>query len=103
MPTGASCSGGPDGNACIVRCRNPAGPFGGCVAVTLGGAGAAAGNSTLGSSPSHYVVMVHKTYPFLTAAGKSTKAAKVKAAKGDESKRVVRSRVVQRRLAGLWI
>lgn len=31
-PAGTACTGGPDGNACIVRCRNDAraGPFGGC-------------------------------------------------------------------------
>lgn len=31
-PAGTTCTGGPQGNACIVRCRNgaPAGPFGGC-------------------------------------------------------------------------
>ena len=30
------CAGGPNGDACIVRCRNSAitGPFGSCVAVT---------------------------------------------------------------------
>ncbi|KZV86997.1 hypothetical protein EXIGLDRAFT_752515 [Exidia glandulosa HHB12029] len=48
MPAGATCTGGPDGNACIVRCRNKAiaGPFGGCVAVTTGDSAAASGNST---------------------------------------------------------
>lgn len=31
--SGTNCTGGPDGNACLVRCRNRAiaGPFGGCV------------------------------------------------------------------------
>ncbi|KAL5493027.1 hypothetical protein ACEPAI_4475 [Sanghuangporus weigelae] len=39
MPAGATCTGGPNGDACIVRCRNSAaaGPFGGCVAVTNAG------------------------------------------------------------------
>lgn len=34
MPAGMTCTGGPTGDACIVRCRNVAiaGPFGGCVA-----------------------------------------------------------------------
>jgi len=33
---GAACTGGPNGDACIVRCRNDAraGPFGGCAVVT---------------------------------------------------------------------
>uniref|UniRef100_A0A0S1MIJ5 Secreted protein n=1 Tax=Phakopsora pachyrhizi TaxID=170000 RepID=A0A0S1MIJ5_PHAPC len=36
MPKGMTCTGGSDGQTCIVRCRNAAnaGPFGGCVAVT---------------------------------------------------------------------
>ncbi|KAF7439723.1 hypothetical protein PC9H_000059 [Pleurotus ostreatus] len=36
MPAGMTCTGGPNGDACLVRCRNAAtaGPFGGCVAVT---------------------------------------------------------------------
>ncbi|KAL5513807.1 hypothetical protein ACEPAH_4208 [Sanghuangporus vaninii] len=39
MPAGATCTGGPNGDACLVRCRNSAaaGPFGGCVAVTNAG------------------------------------------------------------------
>ncbi|KAI9188199.1 hypothetical protein H9P43_002596 [Blastocladiella emersonii ATCC 22665] len=37
IPQNAQCTGGADGNACIVRCRNPAaaGPFGGCVPVMM--------------------------------------------------------------------
>ncbi|KAG8737287.1 hypothetical protein FRC10_008377 [Ceratobasidium sp. 414] len=52
MPAGMQCAGGPNGDACVVRCRNatPAGPFGSCAVVTnaqsaggaAGGAGAAA-------------------------------------------------------------
>ncbi|CUA75987.1 hypothetical protein RSOLAG22IIIB_01991 [Rhizoctonia solani] len=36
MPAGTTCTGGPNGDACVVRCRNAAraGPFGGCAAVT---------------------------------------------------------------------
>ncbi|KAG8775895.1 hypothetical protein FRC12_001214 [Ceratobasidium sp. 428] len=36
MPGGMKCAGGPNGDACIVRCRNttPAGPFGSCVVFT---------------------------------------------------------------------
>ncbi|PAV17868.1 gEgh 16 [Pyrrhoderma noxium] len=36
MPAGMACTAGPNGDACIVRCRNAAiaGPFGSCVAVT---------------------------------------------------------------------
>jgi len=36
IPNGMTCTGGSDGQTCVVRCRNAAnaGPFGGCVAVT---------------------------------------------------------------------
>ncbi|KAG8763439.1 hypothetical protein FRC12_008548 [Ceratobasidium sp. 428] len=36
MPANTQCTGGPNGDACVVRCRNAAraGPFGGCAAVT---------------------------------------------------------------------
>ncbi|CAE6436234.1 unnamed protein product [Rhizoctonia solani] len=36
MPAGMQCAGGPNGDACVVRCRNatPAGPFGSCAVVT---------------------------------------------------------------------
>ncbi|CAE6437016.1 unnamed protein product [Rhizoctonia solani] len=46
MPAGTTCTGGPGGDACIMRCRNAAraGPFGGCVPVT--NAAQAGGNST---------------------------------------------------------
>ncbi|KAJ7679312.1 hypothetical protein DFH06DRAFT_1278925 [Mycena polygramma] len=47
MPAGMACTAGPNGDACIMRCRNQAlaGPFGSCVAVAANGA-AAAGNGT---------------------------------------------------------
>ncbi|KAJ6596152.1 hypothetical protein DFH09DRAFT_1357322 [Mycena vulgaris] len=46
MPAGMACTAGPNGDACIMRCRNPAGagPFGSCVAVASGDA--ATGNAT---------------------------------------------------------
>ncbi|KAF7351991.1 GEgh 16 [Mycena venus] len=46
IPVGMACTAGPNGDACILRCRNPAraGPFGSCVAVAMDGA--AAGNAT---------------------------------------------------------
>ncbi|CAE6443816.1 hypothetical protein ACGC1H_002502 [Rhizoctonia solani] len=36
MPAGTACTGGPNGDACIIRCRNAAraGPFGACAAIT---------------------------------------------------------------------
>ncbi|KAF7339618.1 GEgh 16 [Mycena sanguinolenta] len=47
IPAGMTCAGGPNGDACIMRCRNPAlaGPFGSCVAVAQSGT-ASTGNST---------------------------------------------------------
>ncbi|KAJ6612710.1 hypothetical protein B0H10DRAFT_2177356 [Mycena sp. CBHHK59/15] len=43
MPAGMACTGGPNGDACLMRCRNKAlaGPFGSCVAVASGTAAAA--------------------------------------------------------------
>jgi len=40
VAAGTTCAGGPNGDACIARCRNPAiaGPFGSCVAFSMGGA-----------------------------------------------------------------
>ncbi|KAJ7152459.1 hypothetical protein C8R46DRAFT_906606 [Mycena filopes] len=39
IPAGMACTAGPNGDACIMRCRNPVGPFGSCVAVSQTGAG----------------------------------------------------------------
>ncbi|KAI9224113.1 hypothetical protein BC828DRAFT_374308 [Blastocladiella britannica] len=51
MPAGLKCTGGPNGNMCLVRCRNntPAGPFGGCVPVQQMAGSAAAPNA--GATP----------------------------------------------------
>ncbi|KDQ32745.1 hypothetical protein PLEOSDRAFT_1080249 [Pleurotus ostreatus PC15] len=45
IPNGVTCTGGPNENACLVRCRNAviAGSFGGCVAVTTADSGGATG------------------------------------------------------------
>ncbi|KAJ7102103.1 hypothetical protein B0H15DRAFT_943086 [Mycena belliarum] len=50
--SGMACTAGPNGDACIMRCRNPAlaGPFGSCVAVANGGG--AAGNVTAAATDS---------------------------------------------------
>ncbi|KAF7306763.1 hypothetical protein MIND_00468000 [Mycena indigotica] len=54
MPAGMACTAGPNGDACIMRCRNQAlaGPFGGCVAFASGNSAAAgaAGNETVAAS-----------------------------------------------------
>ncbi|KAH7092888.1 hypothetical protein BKA62DRAFT_751629 [Auriculariales sp. MPI-PUGE-AT-0066] len=97
MPAGTTCTGGPDGNACLVRCRNPAraGPFGGCVAVTMGDAAAtnAGGNAT-------------DTTAAGTADAETAAAEAAEAAEDDgtpKRKRVVKSRIISRELAGQWI
>jgi hypothetical protein len=52
MPAGASCTGGSDGQTCLIMCRNDAnaGPFGGCVAVTQATADAAAPAAAAGNA-----------------------------------------------------
>jgi len=50
LPAGTTCTGGADGNACLVRCKNSAlaGPFGGCAAITT--TNSTASGSTTASS-----------------------------------------------------
>jgi len=55
IPAGMACTAGPNGDACIMRCRNAAvaGPFGSCVAVANNGAaaaGTAAGTAATGAA-----------------------------------------------------
>ncbi|QRV82102.1 hypothetical protein RhiJN_10117 [Ceratobasidium sp. AG-Ba] len=52
MPAGMQCAGGPNGDACVVRCRNatPAGPFGSCAVVTNAQSGGAAGAGAAAAS-----------------------------------------------------
>ncbi|CAE6467862.1 unnamed protein product [Rhizoctonia solani] len=67
VPAGTQCTGGPNGDACVVRCRNatPAGPFGSCAAFTTdGAAGGAAGNKTAAAAA-----------PAAKSSGTGTKAA----------------------------
>ncbi|KAJ7492790.1 putative gEgh 16 protein [Mycena latifolia] len=47
--SGMQCTAGPNGDACIMRCKNPAlaGPFGSCVAVSNG----SGGNATAAAAP----------------------------------------------------
>ncbi|KAJ7106617.1 hypothetical protein C8R44DRAFT_714955 [Mycena epipterygia] len=48
MPAAMACTAGPNGDACIMRCRNPAnaGPFGGCAAIASGAASATNATTT---------------------------------------------------------
>ncbi|KAG9126578.1 hypothetical protein FRC07_002918 [Ceratobasidium sp. 392] len=114
MPAGASCSGGPNGDACLVRCRNAAraGPFGGCTAVTNAEAGGApAGNSTTPAAPA--------TGTPAKSAKKNTRDVSLEEAdaalaedlykravevvKSFEKRRVLNTRVVGAAKAGKWI
>ncbi|KAF8753747.1 hypothetical protein RHS01_06541 [Rhizoctonia solani] len=111
MPSGMQCAGGPNGDACVVRCRNatPAGPFGSCAVVTnaqpAGGAGAASAKSTTGKKQTRALAGPD------AFADEDAKDAELEAKLISginkrfvemEKKRVVRSRVVGG-LSGYWI
>ena len=106
-PAGTTCTGGPNGDACLVRCRNntPAGPFGSCAVVTNPESGAVSAKAATGAATG-------------TGAGGSAAGggrggrlsqlfgAFNKRLFGEESsmkKRVVGSRVIERAQAGKWI
>ncbi|KAG8770747.1 hypothetical protein FRC15_003924 [Serendipita sp. 397] len=96
-PAGTTCTGGPNGDACLVRCRNntPAGPFGSCATVT---------NPESGSVSAQAV-------PAAAAGGGGGRAGGRFGGLGrlfnrsvvEAKKRVVNSRFVQRDQAGKWI
>ncbi|KAF8751606.1 hypothetical protein RHS01_08533 [Rhizoctonia solani] len=99
MPAGTTCTGGPNGDACVVRCRNAAraGPFGGCTAVTnaVGGAG----NSTAPAAASAPKAAGAKAKEAL-AEDLYKRALNV--VKSFEKKRMLRSRIAGVK-AGYWI
>ncbi|GAB1522160.1 hypothetical protein RhiTH_005271 [Rhizoctonia solani] len=92
MPAGTTCTGGPDGNACIVRCRNAAraGPFGGCVPVTN-----AAEAGAKGKAPAKRAVTIAEAEEALR---EDMEKRSVQA----EKKRYLRTRVAGVK-AGYWI
>ncbi|CCO31771.1 hypothetical protein BN14_05821 [Rhizoctonia solani AG-1 IB] len=113
MPAGMQCAGGPNGDACVVRCRNatPAGPFGSCAVVTNAqpaagaGAGAAGAKSTGGkkqtralAGPDAFADEDAKDAELEEKLISGLRKRVVEA----EKKRVVRSRVVGS-LSGYWI
>jgi len=65
LPAGMACTAGPNGDACLLRCRNPAlaGPFGSCVAVSNG-----SGNSTTTTAASSGAVAAVAAAPAATTA-----------------------------------
>ncbi|CAE6467326.1 unnamed protein product [Rhizoctonia solani] len=83
MPAGTACTGGPNGDACIIRCRNAAraGPFGACAAgkTNTGGVTIAEAEKALAQDISKRAVV-----------------------KSFEKKRVIRSRIAGAK-AGYWI
>ncbi|ETW76670.1 hypothetical protein HETIRDRAFT_480825 [Heterobasidion irregulare TC 32-1] len=127
MPAAMTCEGGPNGDACIVRCRNPVGPFGSCVAIasadsasnaTASAAPAAVAGATAGAasvsnstaaapaagavaSSAAVAVAAPSADSNVSASGQTAAATKqAKAAKN--AKRIITSRVAGKR-AGYWI
>ncbi|CAE6335214.1 unnamed protein product [Rhizoctonia solani] len=108
MAPGTTCTGGPNGDACVVRCRNAAraGPFGGCTAVTnaVGGAG----NSTAPAAPKAATPKSTKNTRDVTVAEAEEALADdiykraLNIVKSFEKKRVLRSRIAGAK-AGYWI
>ncbi|EJD46812.1 hypothetical protein AURDEDRAFT_113635 [Auricularia subglabra TFB-10046 SS5] len=132
MPAGTACSGGPNGDACIVRCRNGAlaGPFGGCVAVTTGDSGKANATAKSPTSATTATDAAAATNPPNAdasdadiAAAEAAEAARdenderapkkgkgaaglagiLRGALGGNKKRMFSSRVAARARAGRWI
>ncbi|KAL5478343.1 hypothetical protein ACEPAI_2527 [Sanghuangporus weigelae] len=113
MPTGMQCTGGPNGDACIVRCRNKAlaGPFGSCVAVTNSNAGNSTTSAAATGAASEAAAAPAAAAPPSTAAdskgnggGFLGRLAKGFGARSDSEakKRYIASRVAGKR-AGLWL
>ncbi|CAG8475137.1 1966_t:CDS:2 [Acaulospora colombiana] len=105
-PAGTTCTGGPNGDACLVRCRNntPAGPFGSCATVT---------NPESGSVSTKAVQKTAASSGSGAGGGAGGVGGKLKGllggflkrwnSGGEEKKRVVGSRIVDRSQAGKWI
>ncbi|CAE6447832.1 unnamed protein product [Rhizoctonia solani] len=93
IPADMTCTGGPDGDACIVRCRNAAaaGPFGGCVAFM--NAAPAGGNSTT-TKPKRDVTIAE--------AEKALREDMERRSAKTEKKRYLRTRIAGAK-AGYWI
>ncbi|KAG8743817.1 hypothetical protein FRC10_011365 [Ceratobasidium sp. 414] len=102
MAAGTKCTGGPKGNACLVRCRNgatDAGPFGGCVAVTNAVAGQ--GATSPGTKCARSEVSLEEADAAL-AEDLYKRALKV-IATFEQKKRNLKSRIVGAAKAGQWI
>ncbi|KAG8702288.1 hypothetical protein FRC08_003583 [Ceratobasidium sp. 394] len=105
LPSGVKCTGGPNGNTCLVRCRNNAhnGPFGGCAAVVADGAPvnkpkpAAAATAT--------AVKCKRSEDLLEGDDEDEDVYKraLEVVKSFEKKRALVSRIVGAARAGQWI
>ncbi|CAE6387220.1 unnamed protein product [Rhizoctonia solani] len=113
MPAGMQCAGGPNGDACVVRCRNatPAGPFGSCVVVAnaepAGGAknttaAAASSKSTTGKKQTRATLSGPDAFEDEDVKDAELEEKLISGINKREKKRVVRSRVVGG-LSGYWI
>ena len=89
------CAGGPNGDACIMRCRNSAiaGPFGSCVAVT---------NANSANSTASTTTAAAETTTTAAAAANDDKVQRTAARTAHAKKRYVISRIAGKR-AGHWI
>ncbi|CUA68255.1 hypothetical protein RSOLAG22IIIB_07785 [Rhizoctonia solani] len=113
MPAGMQCAGGPNGDACVVRCRNatPAGPFGSCAVVTNAQSAGSAKNGTAAAASTKSTTGKKQTRAQALAgpdafADEDAKDAELEekliSGLNKERKRVIRSRVVGG-LSGYWI
>ncbi|KAG8776324.1 hypothetical protein FRC12_000983 [Ceratobasidium sp. 428] len=115
MPAGTTCSGGPNGDACLVRCRNAAraGPFGGCTAVTNAEAGGAGENSTAPAAPASGAVTKSNKKNTRSedvsleeadaALAEDLYKRAIEVVKSFEKRRVLKTRIVGAAKAGKWI
>lgn len=104
-PAGMACTGGPNGDACLVRCRNntPAGPFGSCATVTNPASGAVSAQA-VPATPARQGAAGGAGG---AAGGRGGRLAGLLGAFGARAiaveKRVIGSRIVERAQAGKWI
>jgi len=103
-PAGMTCTGGPNGDACLVRCRNntPAGPFGSCATVTNPASGGVSAQA-VSKAPANQGGAAGGA----GGGGRGGRLAGLLSAFGNRAsiveKRVVGSRIVERAQAGKWI
>ncbi|KAF7320122.1 putative gEgh 16 [Mycena kentingensis (nom. inval.)] len=89
VPAGTACAAGPNGDACIMRCRNPAraGPFGSCVAFSTGDTADATATNVGDGNATSTVSATAVTPVFSDAANEddaATEAEAVEAAEDEE-------------------